>query len=271
MTKLIEAEELRAAPRDFKIVAVHFDADPADSRAAFAAGHIPGAVLAHRLVFSRAPEDGEGRNPLPYKDQLEKDVRALGLSLDDRIVLYDAKKNVFASRAAWVLRNAGFEDVRILNGGLRAWKAAGGDIETGEAAPAPSSVEIRADVLPVISGDEAAVFPQRGILLDARSAARFAGQPDPLDPRPGHVPGAVNIPWEGLVDDEERFLPAAELRARFAGLGITPDSAVAAYCGSGVSAAHVLVALELAGFPTGALYPGSWSEWAADVRRPVEV
>ncbi|MEO4002065.1 sulfurtransferase [Mesorhizobium sp. CAU 1732] len=270
MTQLIEAADLRAAPKNYRIVAIHFDADTEDSRAAFAAEHIPGAVLADRLIFSRAPEKGEGRNPLPRREQLEKDVRTLGLLLGDRIVLYDAKKNVFASRAWWVLRNAGFTDVRILNGGLKAWKAAGGEIASGDVTVRPSSVEISDDRLPAISGDDAAVFPQRGILLDARSAARFSGQPDPLDPRPGHVPGAVNIPWEGLIDDQDRFLPASELRERFASLGIKPDTAVAAYCGSGVSAAHVLVSLEVAGFPTGALYPGSWSEWAADPRRPVE-
>lgn len=276
-TKLIEATELAAAGQSGgsrKVVAVYLDASPADSLAAFAGEHIPGAVLADRLTFARDPEPGEGRNPLPRPEFLQERLRSLGLSPDDAVVLYDSKKNVFASRAAWVLRHAGFHDIAILNGGLGAWKAAGGAVEAGEPAAQPGGAvaaggDIAWGTLPVLSADDAAAFPAQGVLLDARNAARFAGKPDPLDPRPGHVPGATNLPWESLLDEEGRFLPGAVLRERFEALGIGPDTKVGAYCGSGVSAAFLLVALDVAGYGAGALYPGSWSEWALDDDRPV--
>lgn len=269
MSLLIDAQELLAQQENLTVLAIHWEADAATSRASFAKGHIPGAVLAEGQAFARPPLDGEGRNPLPTPEALAQSVAGWGLSLDDDIVLYDQKKHVHAGRAWWVLKHAGFRKVRILNGGLAAWKAAGGAIAEGDASPrAPSTVQLAWGQLNAIDADQAAAWPERGILLDARSAARFGGAPDPLDPRPGHVPGAVNAPWEDNLQPDGRFRPAAELRQHYEALGVREGAPLAAYCGSGVSAVHDLIALAEAGFPVGALYVGSWSEWGADLRRP---
>jgi len=184
------------------------------------------------------------------------------------VVVYDGEGNLAAARAWWLLRWAGLSDVRLLDGALPAWLAEGRPLATGEVAPAAGSFTVRPGGVPTIDADGAAAWAGTGgVLLDARAPERFHGETEPIDPKAGHVPGAVNAPTGGNLDEEGRFRSAAELRARFTAAGITDQTPVAAYCGSGVTAAHEIAALAIAGFDA-ALYPGSWSQWS-NQDRPV--
>lgn len=269
---LITPEELAAEQPAVRILDVRWRLDRPDGRPEYLAGHIPGAVyvdLDTQLARHGAPQ--EGRHPLPPVEQLERDARGWGIDDGDTVVVYDDLKNLSAARAWWLLRYAGVRDVRLLDGGLAAWKAAGLPLETGEPAPPePGSVSLRYGALPALTIDDAAAFPGAGVLLDARAGERYRGEVEPIDPRAGHIPGAVSAPTTENVDAAGRFLPPEQLRARFVALGVEPGSRVAAYCGSGVTAAHEVVALALAGFDA-ALFPGSWSQWANDPVRPVAV
>jgi len=253
-----------------RLLDVRWRLDRPDGRPDYAAGHIPGARyvdLDAQLARHGAPRDG--RHPLPPVEQLQEDARGWGIDAGDTVVVYDDLKNLSAARAWWLLRYAGVDDVRLLDGGLSAWRAAGLPLEAGEpAAPAPGSVNLEYGALPVLTIDEAAAFPGAGVLLDARAGERYRGEVEPIDPRAGHIPGAVSAPTTENLDADGRFLPPEQLRARFAALGVEPGAPVAAYCGSGVTAAHELVALALAGFDA-ALFPGSWSQWANHPDRPV--
>ena len=264
--------ELLPGGGPLRILDVRWRLDRPDGRPDFLAGHIPGAVyidLDTQLARHGAPQ--EGRHPLPPVEQLERDARAWGIDDGDTVVVYDDLKNLSAARAWWLLRYAGVRDVRLLDGGLAAWKAAGLPLETGQSAPAePGSVTLRYGALPVLTIDEAAAFPSGGVLLDARAGERFRGEVEPIDPRAGHIPGARSAPTTENVDADGRFLPPERLRVRFAALGVEPGAEVAAYCGSGVTAAHEVVALALAGVDA-ALFPGSWSQWSNDRERPVAV
>jgi len=269
---LIAPEELAAAEPTVRILDVRWRLDRPDGRPEYLVGHIPGAVyvdLDTQLARHGAPQ--EGRHPLPPVEQLERDARSWGIDDGDTVVVYDDLKNLSAARAWWLLRYAGVRDVRLLDGGLAAWTAAGLPLETGEPAPRePGSVSLRYGSLPVLTIDDAAAYPGAGVLLDARAGERYRGEVEPIDPRAGHIPGAVSAPTTENVDAAGRFLPPEQLRARFAALGVEPGRGVAAYCGSGVTAAHEVAALALAGFDA-ALFPGSWSQWANDADRPVAV
>ncbi len=255
-----------------RVLDVRWRLDRPDGRPEYRGGHVPGAQyvdLDTQLARHGDPQDG--RHPLPPVDQLQRDARGWGIDAGDTVVVYDDLKNMSAARAWWLLRYAGVDDVRLLDGGLSAWRAAGLPLETGEAArPAPGSVALEYGALPVLTIDEAAAFPGAGVLLDARAGERFRGEVEPIDPRAGHIPGARSAPTAENVDSDGRFLPPDQLRARFASLGVEPGAPVAAYCGSGVTAAHEVVALALAGFDA-ALFPGSWSQWANHPERPVAV
>jgi len=255
-----------------RLLDVRWRLDRPDGRPDYSAGHIPGARYVDLdTQLARHGEPPDGRHPLPPVGQLQEDARGWGIDAGDTVVVYDDLKNLSAARAWWLLRYAGVDDVRLLDGGLSAWRAAGLPLEAGEPdASAPGSVTLVYGALPVLTIDEAAAFPGAGVLLDARAAERYRGEVEPIDPRAGHIPGAVSAPTTENVDADGRFLPPKQLRARFAALGVEPGAPVAAYCGSGVTAAHELVALALAGFDA-ALYPGSWSQWANHPERPVAV
>ncbi|GAA4159237.1 sulfurtransferase [Gryllotalpicola daejeonensis] len=249
-------------------------ADKPDGREAFELGHIPGAVyvdLETELALPperRTPQDG--RHPLPELDELQQAARSWGIDPGDTVVVYDDLKNLSSARAWWLLRYAGVADVRLLDGSLRAWTAAGHPLETGTGdAPIPGTVTLEYGALPVIPLDEVAAFAASGVLLDARAGDRFRGEVEPIDPRAGHIPGAVSAPTTANVDANGRFLTPGELRARFEELGVTDASPVGAYCGSGVTAAHEAVALTLAGFAP-AVYPGSFSQWSNHPELPVK-
>jgi len=255
-----------------RLLDVRWRLDRPDGRPDYSAGHIPGARYVDLdAQLARHGEPRDGRHPLPPVEQLQRDARGWGIDDGDTVVVYDDLKNLSAARAWWLLRYAGVADVRLLDGGLAAWRTAGLPLETGDApAPAAGSVTLEYGALPVLTIDEAAAFPGAGVLLDARAGERYRGEVEPIDPRAGHIPGARCAPTTANVDADGRFLPAEQLRARFAALGIEPGTPVAAYCGSGVTAAHEVVALALAGFDA-ALFPGSWSQWANHPERPVAV
>ncbi|MFT4212252.1 MAG: sulfurtransferase [Microbacterium sp.] len=275
---LTTVDELRAATQaggyadggPVRLLDVRWRLDRPDGRPEFEAGHIPGAVyvdLDHELAEHGEPADG--RHPLPPVDTLQTAARRWGIDPGDTVVVYDDLKNLSSARAWWLLRYAGLEDVRILDGSLRAWTGAGLPVETGAGTPpAPGHVELAYGALPVLPLDDVAAFAEADLLLDARAAERYRGDVEPIDPRAGHVPGAVSAPTTENVDAAGRFLDPAALRERFAALGARDDAPVGVYCGSGVTAAHQAVALTLAGYEA-RVFPGSWSQWSNHPELPV--
>ncbi|MEV8212466.1 sulfurtransferase [Leifsonia sp. NPDC077715] len=236
----------------------------------YAAGHIPGAVyvdLDTELAGHGAPTDG--RHPLPEESAFQEAARRWGLNDGDSVVVYDDVSGTSAARAWWLLRHAGVRDVRLLDGGLAAWRAAGFAVETGPVLTAPGHITVRFGELPTVDADGAAALAADGILLDARAAERYRGEVEPVDPRPGHIPGAASAPTTDNLGADGRMLPPDELATRFAALGVTADAPVGVYCGSGVTAAHEALALVVAGFPMPSLYAGSYSAWSNDPARPV--
>jgi len=264
---LIQAPELMSSTERVVLLDVRWKLGGPPGRDDYLAGHLPGAVfvgLDAELAAHGEPQDG--RHPLPSVEALQAAARRWGISSGDAVVAYDDNGNLAAARAWWLLRWAGFEDVRLLDGGLAAWVAAGGPLETGDVVPEPGDVTLEGGHAPTIDIDGAASYP--GVLLDARAAERYAGETEPIDPKAGHIPGAVSAPTTDNLDVTGRFRPAEELRRRFEALGVREGSDVAAYCGSGVTAAHEVAALAIAGFGA-ALYPGSWSQWSNHDDRPV--
>ena len=249
-------------------------ASPAAGRHAYAAGHIPGAAyLGLEDALSGAKTGRNGRHPLPERAQFASDMAALGVSAETQVVAYDAADGMFAARLWFLMRWLGHEAVAVLNGGLAGWRAAGLPLQTH--APAPRSRGTLAPAAPLVAVvDYAAVLAasQAGnrVILDARAPDRFRGENETLDAVGGHIPGARNRFFRDNLDAQGRFRPASELRQAFdAALGGQPASAAVAQCGSGVTACHNLLAMEIAGLPGAALYPGSWSEWSAQPGAPV--
>ena len=235
----------------------------------FAAGHVPGAVyvdLETELAAAPRADRVGGRHPLPPVETVESLVRRAGVG-DGTVVVMDGADGLAAARGWWVLRHAGHPDVRLLDGGWDAWVAAGGAVETGPGAPLPpGTYRVRWGSMPVLSAAD--VAGGAALLLDARAAARFRGEVEPIDPVAGHIPGAVSAPATDNVDARGCWLPEAQLRRMYTALGVDGSAPVAAYCGSGVTAAHTVVALARLGIDA-ALYPGSWSDWITDPAHPV--
>jgi len=228
----------------------------------YLAEHLPGAVFVDLATELAGPADpSRGRHPLPTLEQFQASARAWGIRGGDVVVAYDDSGNLAAARLWWMLRNAGLANVYLLDGGLAAWRAAGFAVESGERQAEPGDVELSDGALPVIDAGQAASWGRDGLLLDARAGERYRGEFEPVDPRAGHIPGAVSAPTTANVGTDGRFLSPAALRERFVQLGVRADVPTAVYCGSGVTAAHEIAALEIAGFPA-ALYPGSFSEWS---------
>ncbi|OLM06250.1 Thiosulfate sulfurtransferase, rhodanese [Pseudonocardia sp. Ae331_Ps2] len=234
------------------------------------AGHLPGAVYVplDTELAAHSDDPRDGRHPLPDVAALQTAARRWGVRADRPVVVYDATGGLAAGRAWWLLRWAGHDDVRLLDGGLAAWTAAGLPVESGDVPdPEPGDVVLTGGALPVLDADSAAALARDGLLLDARAGERYRGETEPVDPRAGHVPGAVSAPTGGNLAPDGRFRDPAALRARFAALGAL-DRPVGVYCGSGVTAAHQVAALAAVGVRA-ALYPGSWSAWSNDPARPV--
>ncbi|MFC9892164.1 sulfurtransferase [Nocardia sp. NPDC127579] len=264
---LISPEQLREALANnrVRLLDVRWALGDPDGPQHYLDGHIPGAIFVDLETELAAPASpARGRHPLPEVAQLQKCARSWGIRVGEAVVVYDATGGMAAARAWWLLRWAGLEDVRILDGGLPAWQRTGGTLAQGaEPDPEPGDVVLSSGHLPVVDAD--AVAGWEGLLLDARAGERYRGEVEPVDPRAGHVPGAVSAPTADNLDSDGRFHAVDLLRERFTGLGSGP---VAVYCGSGVTAAHQIAALATAGIDA-ALYPGSWSQWSNDPKRPV--
>lgn len=234
-------------------------------RPEYEAGHLPGAVYVDLDAELAGPPGAGGRHPLPDVAAFGAAMRRAGVSAGTPVVVYDGGLGWGAARAWWLLRWTGHPDVRVLDGGLAAWT---GELSKDVPVPAPGDFEPRPGALRLLDADAAASLARSGLLLDARAAERYRGDVEPIDRVGGHIPGAVSAPTTENVAGNGCFLAADALTARFAGLGAGSAGEIGVYCGSGVSGAHEVLALELAGFEA-ALYAGSWSEWSADPARPV--
>lgn len=241
-----------------------------DGRAAFLAGHIPAA----RFVDLRADLSGpgapaEGRTPLPSAAALQESMRDWGISAATGVVVYDGGNGLSAARAWWLLRWAGHASVRLLDGGLSAWADAGGELAKDLITPARGDVIVRPGSLPTLTAADVVALPSTGVLVDAREAARFSGESEPLDAVAGHIPGAISLPTTANLGPDGRFLSPDQLRARFQASGLLGRDPIVVYCGSGVTAAHEILALQLAGLEA-AMYPPSWSGWISDSSHLIE-
>ncbi|MGW6275585.1 sulfurtransferase [Streptomyces sp. NPDC055060] len=237
-----------------------------DGRAAYEKGHIPGAVFVDLDADLAGSAGAAGRHPLPDLEHFGAVMRAAGVAADRDVIVYDGGQGWAAARAWWLLRWTGHPSVRVLDGGLAAW---GGPLEQGDERPAAEgSFGPRANTTDLLDADAAAALARSGLLLDARAAERYRGDVEPIDRVGGHIPGAVSAPTTENVTADGTFKPAAELADRFNSLGAADTSEVGVYCGSGVSGAHEVLALAVAGIPA-SLYVGSWSEWSSDASRPV--
>ncbi|MFE1174463.1 sulfurtransferase [Streptomyces sp. NPDC058773] len=272
MNAIITATELAselARPTPPVLLDVRYQLGGPPGRPEYAAGHVPGAVYVDLDAELAAPPGPAGRHPLPDLDVFAGAMRAAGVSGDRPVVVYDGGQGWAAARAWWLLRWTGHPDVRVLDGGLAAWKASGGAMSVDQPTPQAGDFTPLPGALPLLTADDAAALARRGVLLDARAGERYRGEVEPLDRVAGHIPGAVSAPTtENVVEGDTVFRDAADLAKRFASLGATEDVEVGVYCGSGVSAAHQVLALAVAGIPA-ALYVGSWSEWSSDPSRPV--
>jgi thiosulfate/3-mercaptopyruvate sulfurtransferase len=269
---LVDVEELQALRRSstpLRLLDVRWRLGGPSGHEQFLAGHIPGAIfvdLDRELAGEASPR--AGRHPLPSVDRLQAAARRWGLRQGETVVAYDDGGSMSAARAWWLLRWGGVESVFLLDGGLGAWLAAGGQLATGPGLAEPGDVELSPGHMPTVLIDAVAEVPKSGLLLDARAAERFRGEAEPVDPKAGHIPGAVSAPTTENLTVDGRFRPDRELEDRFSRLGAGGDVAIAVYCGSGVTAAHEIAALAVAGLQA-ALYPGSWSQWSNHEDRPV--
>jgi thiosulfate/3-mercaptopyruvate sulfurtransferase len=240
----------------------------------YRAGHIPGASYASLSDdLAGARTGGNGRHPLPPIDAMVATFAGLGIGPETQVVAYDQDSGMFASRLWWMLRYLGHEAAAVLDGGWAQWTREARPVRSGSETRPPARFSgmvrdaLRVDVTQV----ERAARDRSALLMDARSAERFEGRSEPIDRVAGHIPGAVNRPHRDNVSDAGAFLPPETLKAQFDDLlrGREPGEVVL-YCGSGVTACHNLLAMDVAGLPGARLYPGSWSEWSSDERRPVE-
>lgn len=246
-------------------------ASPLDGRLQYLEGHIPSAsYVSMDCALAAAHIPGvTGRHPLPSVAVFEEAMRAAGVDAGGSVVVYDDWNSIAAARCWWLLRNAGHEDVRVLDGGWRAWTEAGLPVDTGESHPPRGGFTASAGLLPSIDAEGAARIASEGVLLDARPSNRFRGEDETIDPVAGHIPGARSFPALSLVDEEGRFLPPRVLREAFSSVGAVGATPVGVYCGSGIQASHAILAAVVAGLTPPALYPGSWSEWITDPSRRV--
>ena len=276
-TPLVSPEQLvaaLAAGATPLIIDCSFDlADVAAGERAYGQGHLPGAIYAHLdRELAGAKTGRNGRHPLPARTDWAATLARLGVTPARAVVVYDAQGGMYAARAWWMLLWAGHRAVSVLDGGLAAWKAAGGAVDSGSVAPsaAPSPYPLGESLVRSVDADALHKALGRLTLIDARAGERYRGEVEPLDKRAGHIPGARSRFFKDNLDAQGRFRPADQLRATFAAFGAEP-ARVVHQCGSGVTACHNLLAMEVAGLQGSSLYPGSWSEWSSDPARPVAV
>lgn len=236
-------------------------ADPNAGLRAFESGHIAGAAyLSLDDDLAASPGEG-GRHPLPAAESLALRLRQLGINDDDQVVVYDDASGAFAARAWWCLRWLGHDAVALLDGGLSAWPV---PLTVGRVAPAKGNFSIRASLTRMVDANTLTADLTAYQLIDARAQVRFDGLEEPIDPVAGHIPGAICRPFQDNLDDAGRFRKAGTLSKRF-----PAGNDVVCYCGSGVTAAHNILAMKVAGLPEPLLYPGSWSEWIRSDVRPI--
>lgn len=273
---LIQAEELASLLDDprLRVFDCRFDlARPSYGRGAYLDEHVPGAMYADLNADLSAPASASsGRHPLPPAAQFEARLRAWGVNAGSRVVAYDDGNGAYAARLWWMLRWLGHDDVAVLDGGMRRWLQL--DLPLSEEVPVPVPGDFEARPRPDMTASArevlAAAADPAARVLDARAPERYRGEVEPIDRVAGHIPGARNHPFGLSLDAQGRFLPPAALRESLAAaLGSVAPRAAVVYCGSGVTACHVLLALEHAGLAGARLYPGSWSEWSSDASRPV--
>jgi thiosulfate/3-mercaptopyruvate sulfurtransferase len=268
---LIGAAELAARLREEPLPAlldVRWDTAAGPQPDAYARGRIPGAAFVDLDTDLAAPAGPRGRHPLPAETDFGAAMRRAGVCRERPVVVYDAGGGLFAARAWWLLRYHGHPEVRLLDGGLAAWAAAGGPLASGQESRRPGDFVPRPGAMAVLDAAAAAELARTGVLIDARAPERYRGEEEPLDPVAGHIPGARNRSTRDNLRGDGTFASPEALVEAFAAVGARAGAEVGTYCGSGVTAAHQVLALELAGI-SAALYPGSWSEWVADPRRPV--
>jgi thiosulfate/3-mercaptopyruvate sulfurtransferase len=265
-----ELEELLAHDPEPVLLDVRWRVGDGALHEQYLAGHLPGAQWCDLDADLAAPAGAGGRHPLPDPARLQQAMRRWGITEQRTVVAYDGDSSVAAARAWWVLRWAGHDRVRVLQGGLAAWRRAGHPLQTAVSVPIPGTAVVRPGSLPVLDAAAAARLAGQGRLLDVRAPERFRGEVEPIDPVAGHIPGARNLPTAGNLAASGEFLPPDQLRERAAAVLPQLDEPAGLYCGSGVTAAHAALAMHQAGIPA-VLYPGSWSEWLTDPSRPVAV
>jgi thiosulfate/3-mercaptopyruvate sulfurtransferase len=259
--------EWLAANRERVVLAdVRWYLDGRDGRDAYRAGHLPGAVFVEleRDLAAPAGDAKGGRHPLNSPEAFASAMAALGIGDGDTVVAYDDDSGAIAARLVWMLRATG-HDAALLDGGIGGWT---GELVAGEETRPPATFTARPWPPERLVGIEE-VQDAPGVLIDGRTGSRFAGEPDGIDPRPGHIPGARSVPTREHAGPDGFLRPVADLRERFAAAGIDAGTPVVSYCGSGVTACHNLLVLEHAGLGPGRLFPGSWSQWSRDPSRPV--
>ncbi|MEV6589105.1 sulfurtransferase [Streptomyces acidicola] len=268
MTAIISAAGLATeltGPTPPVLLDVRWQLGGPNLRPEYEKAHIPGAVFVDLDAELAGPAGARGRHPLPDTEVFGAAMRAAGVSADRDVVVYDGGLGWAAARAWWLLRFTGHPSVRVLDGGIATWD---GPLTSEVPEPVQGTFAPAPGALPLLDADGAAALARTGLLLDARAPERYRGDVEPIDPVAGHIPGAVSAPTTENVAESGRFLPAAELADRFKALGTSGAPEVGVYCGSGVSGAHEVLALAVAGIPA-ALYAGSWSEWSQDGNRPV--
>jgi len=275
-TTLVTVEQLQERLDDpaWRIVDVRHDLmDAAVGPRAYEAGHIPGAVFAHTDDdLSGAKNGRNGRHPLPDRADLVRAFRRWGVNDDTQVVAYDANGGNFAVRLWWLARWLGHTRVAVLDGGWPRWVAKTGLSSTDTPAWAPGQFSDRSSPMPLVGVDDVVrnLGTHERLVLDARTPERYRGEQEPIDPVAGHIPGALNRPWQRNLEADQTFKSPQALRQEFeAALGSTPANRVVHQCGSGVTACHNILAMEIAGLAGSALYAGSWSEWIADPARPI--
>lgn len=275
---LIGVDELASRLTDdtLRIIDCRFDLmDPAAGRESYLAGHIPGAVYADLDADLAAPVQATtGRHPLPEVGVATETFRRLGVSHETDVIVYDSAGGAMAARAWWMLRWLGHDRVRILDGGLPCWLAANWPLEGGEVCVEPGKFKSSPrDEFVVTTGEVVAGLEPGGklLLVDARDAARFRGEVEPIDSVAGHIPGTRNLPFTEALNEDGTFRPEKDLEALWVGvLGESKDVAWAAMCGSGVTACHLAISALLAGYCEPGMYVGSWSEWIRNPDRPID-
>ncbi|MBK6886291.1 MAG: sulfurtransferase [Tetrasphaera sp.] len=273
MTALVDPDGLAAllarGEPDVVLLDVQWELGGRPGRELYAEAHLPEARFVDLDVDLADPPGIGGRHPLPGPSRLQDSLRRLGIHDSTTVVAYDQGSSLAAARAWWLLGYVGLRDVRVLDGGLAAWQRSGREVTTRVPGPAiPGTITVHPGARPVLDAAGAARVARSGLLLDARARERFEGRTEPIDAVAGHIPGAHNTPMADYVGPDGRFLDPEHLHAYFAARGVFDRGEVGAYCGSGITAAHLALALRRVGI-LAPVYVGSWSEWITDPARPI--